>query len=100
MVEHIHPGLILQLTILLMFANGSPILAKRIFGGRLAYPLDGRLVLRDGARLFGPSKTIRGALASVIMTSMASAVMSHGLMLGIVVALAAMTGDLISSLLK
>ena len=100
MVEHIHPGLILQVTILLVFANGSPVLAKRIFGGRLAYPLDGGLILRDGARLFGPSKTIRGALASVIMTSMASAVMSQGLMLGMVVALAAMTGDVISSFVK
>ena len=29
MVEHIHPGLILQVTILLVFANGSPVLAKR-----------------------------------------------------------------------
>src|SRR5215212_3618575 len=100
MVEHIHPGLILQVTILLVFANGSPVLAKRIFGGRLAYPLDGGLILRDGARLFGPSKTIRGALASVIMTSVASAVMSQGLMLGFVVALAAMAGDLISSFIK
>ena len=100
MVEHIHPGLILQVTILLVFANGSPVLAKRIFGGRLAYPLDGGLILRDGARLFGPSKTIRGALVSVIMTCVASALMSQGLTLGIVVALAAMTGDLISSFIK
>src|SRR5215212_5660139 len=100
MVEHIHPGLILQLTILLIFANGSPVLAKRIFGGRLAYPLDGGLILRDGARLFGPSKTIRGTLVSVIMTSVASVLMSQGVMLGIVVALTAMTGDLLSSFIK
>jgi CDP-diglyceride synthetase len=100
MVEHIHPGLILQVTILLVFANGSPVLAKRIFGGCLAYPLDGGLILRDGARLFGPSKTIRGTLASIIMTSVASVLMRQGLMLGIVVALAAMAGDLISSFIK
>jgi hypothetical protein len=100
MVEHIHPGLILQLTILLIFANGSPVLAKRLFGGRFAYPLDGGLILRDGGRLFGPSKTIRGALVSVVVTSLASALMRQGLMLGVVVALTAMTGDLISSFIK
>jgi CDP-diglyceride synthetase len=100
MLDHIHPALILQITILIILANGSPVLAKRIFGGRLSYPLDGGLILRDGARLFGPSKTIRGALASVIMTSVASALMRQGLVLGVVVALAAMTGDLISSFIK
>jgi CDP-diglyceride synthetase len=100
MFEHLHPGLILQITSLIIWANGSPVLAKRIFGGRLAYPLDGGLILYDGARLFGPSKTIRGVLASVIVTSVASALMRQGPILGIVVALAAMTGDLISSFIK
>jgi CDP-2,3-bis-(O-geranylgeranyl)-sn-glycerol synthase len=60
---------LLQLPTLLTLANGSPVLAKRIVGSDLAYPLDGDLRFLDGRPLLGPSNTIRGLLISIIITS-------------------------------
>jgi hypothetical protein len=41
-------------------ANGTPVVAKRIFGDHFASPLDGnRWFIDDGRPLFGESKTIR-----------------------------------------
>jgi hypothetical protein len=50
-----HPLALLQLLILVTAANATPVVAKRIFGDRLAYPVDGNLTLPDGRPLFGPS---------------------------------------------
>jgi hypothetical protein len=50
---------VVQLLILLALANGSPIVAKLIFGNHCAQPLDGNIKFIDGQPLFGASKTIR-----------------------------------------
>jgi CDP-2,3-bis-(O-geranylgeranyl)-sn-glycerol synthase len=54
------PIIILQLLVLLMLANGTPVIAKKLLGDRYSYPLDGNLTFADGRPLFGRSKTIRG----------------------------------------
>ena len=36
-----HAQLIVQLLILLALANGTPVIAKKLLGNRLARPLDG-----------------------------------------------------------
>jgi hypothetical protein len=100
MTEQIHVGLILQLTVLLALANSSPVVAKRIFGERLSYPVDAGLALNDGRPLFGPSKTVRGVLSSLLVTSIGSALMGQGFALGALVSVTAMIGDLISSFIK
>lgn len=48
-----------QVLILLSLANGSPVIAKRIFGANYAAPEDGNARFIDGRPLVGPSKTIR-----------------------------------------
>ena len=100
MADQIHSVLILQFTILLILANGSPVVAKRIFGERFSNPIDGGLVLDDQRPLFGPSKTIRGLLASVVATAVGSVLIGPSLAIGALVALAAMAGDMLSSFLK
>lgn len=100
MAEQIHLGLILQLTVLLILANGSPVLAKRMFGDRFSYRVDAGLVLNDERPLFGPSKTVRGVLSSLVVTSIGSALIGQGFAMGALVALIAMIGDLISSFIK
>lgn len=100
MAEQIDLGLVVQFTLLLALANGSPLLAKTILGKRFSYPLDTGLVLSDGRPLFGASKTIRGLASSVVVTSIGSALMSLGLTIGALVGLTAMLGDLISSFIK
>lgn len=46
---------------LLTMANGAPVVGKRILGDKIAFPIDGGLILGDRQPLFGKSKTIRGS---------------------------------------
>jgi CDP-2,3-bis-(O-geranylgeranyl)-sn-glycerol synthase len=100
MLSQIHIGLIVQLAILLTLANSSPVLAKKLLGDWFSHPIDSGLVLNDGRPLFGPSKTIRGLVSSIVVTSIGSELIGLGFGIGAAVALAAMAGDLISSFIK
>ena len=91
---------ILQLLVLITLANGTPIVAKKIFGPRFSFPLDAGTVLFDGRPLFGPSKTIRGIVISVLLTTASAPLVGLDLTIGAVVAGAAMAGDLFSSFVK
>ena len=90
----------LVLLLLLIVANGAPILAQRLLGDRLGLPLDGGLVLADGRRLLGRSKTVRGIVSALLLTPAAALVLGETLWLGAVIAVGAMLGDLLSSFLK
>ncbi len=85
---------ILQLLALLTLANGTPIVAKKIFGPRFARPLDGGIIFFDGRPLFGHSKTIRGITASILITTASAPLIGLDLTIGAIVAGAAMVGDL------
>src|SRR6266702_161898 len=63
------PTLIVQLLVLLTLANGTPVTAKKFLGSAFARPLDGGALFLDGRPLFGPSKTIRGIVLSILATS-------------------------------
>ncbi len=89
-----------QAVILIALANGSPVIAKRVFSHRFACPLDGNIRFIDGKRLFGASKTVRGILASVLATSACAPLLGLEWETGAVVATAAMAGDLLSSFIK
>ena len=89
-----------QLLILLTLANGSPVIVKRIFGERFAMPIDGNARFFDGRPLFGPSKTIRGVVVSFLVTALAAPLLGLQVGIGVLVATAAMAGDLLSSFLK
>ena len=91
---------ILQAMVLLTLANGTPVIAKRIFGQSFALSLDAGLKFFDGRPLFGPSKTIRGILLSVLVTTASAPLMGLDLTVGVIVASAAMAGDLFSSFVK
>ena len=89
---------ILQLLVLMTLANGTPIVAKKVFGPRFSFPLDAGTIFFDGRPLFGPSKTIRGILISVLLTTASAPLVGLDLTIGAIVAGAAMAGDLFSSL--
>jgi CDP-diglyceride synthetase len=91
---------LLPLLVLLTLANGTPIVAKKIFGPRFARPLDAGFNFFDGRPLFGHSKTIRGILASIFITTVSAPLIGMGLTIGAIVASAAMAGDLFSSFVK
>jgi CDP-2,3-bis-(O-geranylgeranyl)-sn-glycerol synthase len=91
---------ILQLLVLMTLANGAPIVAKKVFGRRFSFPLDAGTIFLDGRPLFGPSKTIRGILISVLITTASAPLIGLDLTIGAIVAGAAMAGDLFSSFVK
>ena len=92
--------LILQLLVLLTLANGTPIVAKKIFGPRFSFPLDAGTIFFDGRSLFGHSKTIRGTVVSILVTTASAPLVGLDLTIGAIVAGAAMVGDLSSSFVK
>ncbi len=92
--------LIFKLLILLAVANGVPVLAKRLFGNRPSYALDGGARFIDGRPLFGASKTWRGLLLSIVVTTAVSPLLRLEFASGFLVGLGAMVGDLLSSFTK
>jgi CDP-2,3-bis-(O-geranylgeranyl)-sn-glycerol synthase len=81
-------------------ANGTAVVAKKLLGATFARPLDGGALFVDGQSLFGPSKTIRGIVVSVLATSICAALMGLGWEIGALIATFAMAGDLLSSFVK
>jgi CDP-2,3-bis-(O-geranylgeranyl)-sn-glycerol synthase len=96
----VHWLAILQLVVLLALANGVPVIAKRVLGARFAYPLDGGVRFRDGRPWLGPSKTIRGIVLSIVVTSLGAPLVGLDARVGLLVGSLAMLGDLCSSFVK
>jgi hypothetical protein len=91
---------LLQSILLLTIANGAPVVAKKVLGTRLAFPLDAGVRFFDGQPLLGPSKTIRGVVISVLTTAAVAPLLGLSLAAGGLVAALAMIGDLFSSFVK
>jgi CDP-diglyceride synthetase len=92
--------LMAKLLVLLTVANGTPVIAAKILGNNSALPLDGNVTLSDGRPLFGSSKTLRGVLLSILLTTACAPLIGLDWKVGSVVALTAMIGDLFSSFVK
>ena len=92
--------LILQVLILLGVANGAPIVARGLLGERFNRPLDGGKTFSDGAPIFGSTKTVRGLLASLLISAAGAELLGLSASFGACFAAAAMLGDLFSSFIK
>jgi len=92
--------LVVRTLVLLAVANGTPVIVNRVFGVRANRAIDSGMRLADGRLLFGPSKTIRGIVSSVMATALAAVAVGLTLYIGVVIALGAMVGDLASSFIK
>jgi CDP-2,3-bis-(O-geranylgeranyl)-sn-glycerol synthase len=69
-------------------------------GYRFRWPVDGGIRFFDRRPLLGPSKTIRGISAAILATALASIVVGLPLRIGVLVAVWAMVGDVLSSFIK
>jgi hypothetical protein len=96
----VQPLVVLKLLVLLALANGTPVVAKKVFGGRFAHALDGNAEFVDGRPLFGGSKTIRGVVLAVLAATLGAPLIGVEWQIGAVVGGLAMVGDLVSSFLK
>ena len=100
LVDNIDFGAVLQTLLLLAAANSAPVIAKKLLGQSLSYPLDGGFAFVDGRPIFGPSKTIRGIVCAVTASSLCAIILGFAWTTGLILGLAAMAGDLISSFIK
>ena len=94
------PVIILQSFILLVLANGAPLIAKKFLGERYSYPLDGNVSFVDSRPVFGRSKTIRGIVLAGVATTAAAPVIGLRWEIGLLVGGFTMAGDLFSSFCK
>jgi CDP-diglyceride synthetase len=92
--------LIFKLVVVLTVANGAPVIATKLFGNFLNQPLDLGAVFVDGRPLVGHSKTVRGIILSLVATTAFAPILGFEWILGLIIASAAMIGDLSSSFLK
>jgi len=90
----------LELFVMLVLANGSPVVVARLLHQRGDWPVDGGRLWRDGRPIFGPSKTWRGLLAGVLSCLLFAAFAGTGWEFGALFALLALSGDLLSSFAK
>lgn len=90
----------LSLLLLIIIANGSPILIRWLLNDGFNLTVDLGQTLPDKKRIFGPSKTWRGIFTALPATSAAAWFLGHSLETGMMVAIYAMLGDLFSSFIK
>jgi CDP-2,3-bis-(O-geranylgeranyl)-sn-glycerol synthase len=90
----------LKLLLLILIANGAPILARHLLGSRFTFPLDAGLTTTGGKRWLGPSKTIRGLVAAILTTTVAAVLLGFPWFTGGLLGLLAMLGDLAASFIK
>jgi CDP-2,3-bis-(O-geranylgeranyl)-sn-glycerol synthase len=90
----------IKLLLLLMVANGGPIIARHLFGERFGKPVDFGRRFPDGRAVFGASKTWRGIVASLLVTPPVAWLLGLPLEVGMLVGAGAMAGDLLSSFIK
>jgi len=81
-------------------ANTAPLIAAKLLGTRLAWPLDGGVRLRDGRPLLGKSKSLRGVLVGIVFPGALAPAFGQPVEAGLAIGAAAMAGDLLSSFIK
>ncbi|MDD2802117.1 MAG: CDP-archaeol synthase [Methylobacter sp.] len=89
-----------QALILLLAANGAPVLATLTLGKRWTWPVDFGYNSIDGKRLLGNSKTWRGVCSAMLITATVAMLFDLNLIIGAVFGMLTMLGDCVSSFIK
>ena len=90
----------LKLLLLIIIANGTPVLARNIFKSHFETALDFNRMFFDGRPVFGPTKTWRGIIVAIVITVPFALLLGFTAELGLVLAALAMVGDLLGSFIK
>jgi len=94
------PWLISEITLLLVFANATPVVLSLLLGDRWNRPLDGGRLFADGRPWLGHSKTVRGLVGSITVCAILAPAVDLNLPQGAAFGALAMLGDLGSSFCK
>ena len=86
--------------LLLIAANGGPIVFRNLLGHHFNTPIDMGKVLADGHPLFGSSKTWRGLIAAITVTMLVAPILNFSPFIGALFGLLSITGDLLASFTK
>lgn len=90
----------LELFVMLVLANGSPVVVARLFHQHGNWPIDGGRLWRDGRPLLGPSKTWRGLVSGVLTCALFALWVGLGWLFGALFAFLSLWGDMLSSFTK
>ncbi|HLT12562.1 MAG TPA: CDP-archaeol synthase [Marinobacter sp.] len=90
----------LELFVMLVLANGAPVVVARLMHHRGNWPVDAGRLWPDGRPVFGPSKTWRGLVSGTLSCLLFAAWVGPGAWFGAAFGLMALFGDLLSSFLK
>lgn len=90
----------LQLLIVVIAANGAPILGRLLLKDFWRTPLDLGVRFIDGQPLLGSSKTFRGVVFGVVIAGLLAEVIGLPFEIGVLVGALAMCGDVVSSFIK
>ncbi len=94
-------GLYGQLMLLLLVANGTPVILQWVMKEQGGWPVDGgRVMPLDGRRWLGRSITWRGLVSAVLATGVAAVSLNLPFAIGLEAGAWAMAGDLLSSFIK
>lgn len=91
---------LLQLLLLLIIANGAPILTRILLNNQWNAAIDFGAKMADGNPVLGASKTWRGILATLLITSIVALIFGYTAEVGILIAMGTISGDLFSSFVK
>ena len=86
--------------VLLIAANGMPVLLAKILKSRWVMPVDGGHHFFDGKPWFGASKTWRGILIAILAPAVLAQLLNIDWQWGAAVGALAMLGDLLASFIK
>ena len=89
-----------QLLLLIIIANGAPILTRELLNDTFKLAVDFDQKLPDNKRILGSSKTWRGIFSAFIVTAIAAWLLGYSLQTGLLVAFYVILGDLFSSFIK
>ncbi|WP_295542166.1 CDP-archaeol synthase [uncultured Thiohalocapsa sp.] len=90
----------LGLLLLIVAANGAPVLVHAMLGARWAVPVDCGLRLADGRRLLGDAKTWRGLAVALAASTTLAPLLGLSPLVGLAAGALAMAGDLLASFVK
>ena len=91
---------IFQALVLLIAANGAPVITNKVLGNRLTRPMDNGLILADGYPLFGSSKTWRGLFSAVFFATVVAILFGLQPLTGVLFGALTIAGDLMASFIK
>ena len=91
---------LIHLLLLIIIANGAPIILRTLMGKRLDFAIDCGFRLPDKNPVLGSSKTWRGVIGAIVFTSIGAVLLGYSVPTGVQIALYALLGDILSSFIK